>query len=223
MKHESQSVDAVNAASRIREGVSALMDGEAEELELRRLLSGEHASSVNETWQRYHQVRDVLRGHHEVEPFRQLDISLQVSAAIAEENGSNQIDDKSRRRPAWLRPVAGFAVAASVAAGLVVSIQATNQSLPGALPEVSSAPIASNRAYPVAGNSMQAAAGSAPRAVVNYPTQQLPVATLATQSTANQEAQQHLEKYLLRHTENAALNTGQGVMTFARVASFEVE
>lgn len=218
MKQDSPSVDSANAAVRIRESVSALMDGEAEELELRRVLAGENADAVNVSWQRYHQVRDTLRGHQEVAAFRHMDISQQVRAAIAAEPVVGET-----RRVSWLRPLAGFAVAASVAAGLVVSVQSTQQTLPGAVPEVENTVVASNRAYPVAGNSMQAAVGSAPRAVVNYSGQQLPVAALATQSAANQEAQQHLEKYLLRHTENAALNTGQGVMTFARVASFEVE
>lgn len=213
-----QNTGAGQASSRIRESVSALMDGEAQELELRRLLAEEHTEEVDQCWQSFHQVRDVLQGSSTEASFRHLDISSQVRLAIAEESVSSPA-----RRPSWLRPVAGFAVAASVAAGLVISVQSTNPVAPGALPAIENTTLAGNRAYPVAGSSMQAASGPTPRGVINYSAQSLPVASVATQSPGNREAQQQLEKYLLRHTESAALTSGQGVMNFARVANFDVE
>jgi sigma-E factor negative regulatory protein RseA len=39
----------------------------------------------------------------------------------------------------------------------------------------------------------------------------------------NAIARDRLRRYLLPHTEEAALNAPQGMMPFARVASFEVE
>ena len=36
-------------------------------------------------------------------------------------------------------------------------------------------------------------------------------------------AEQRLNRYMLQHTEQSALNNGQGMINFARVASFEVE
>ena len=210
-------MDSVNA--RIRESLSALMDGEAEELELRRILSAEHSELVNERWQSYHMVRSAMHNDGEGLAFRHLDISQQVAAAIAEEQPLKVGNSRT-----WLRPVAGFAVAASVAVAVVVGVQDMGQVQPGVAAPAEGIPaVASSRVYPVAGSSLQAAAGSAPETVVTYHNTQLPGAIAVSQAAAEKEADKSLEKYFLRHTENAALNNGQGMMPFARVVSFESE
>ena len=40
---------------------------------------------------------------------------------------------------------------------------------------------------------------------------------------ADQLAQQRLQQYLLRHAERAALNNGQGVISFAKVSQLSAE
>ena len=48
-------------SERLRESVSALMDGEAGELELRRLLTDSDELSVRSSWQSYHRLQVVLK------------------------------------------------------------------------------------------------------------------------------------------------------------------
>ncbi len=213
--------DAVD--ERFGEAVSALMDGEARELELRQLLAGERREAVNQCWQRFQLTREVMHKDRSTRGVRHLDISQQIQEALAGEALPRRMP-----HPAWLKPVAGFAVAASVALGLVVGLQGVNQTMPGTpAPAASNASstVASNRVYPLAGSSMQAAAGdrSQTATTATYRTGALPGAMAASSAAAEREAQQRLDKYLLRHTENAVLNNSQGVISFARVTSFEAE
>jgi len=64
----------------LKESLSALMDEEANELELQRILSSEDNDEINECWTSYHLVRDVLRqGNSEL---AHIDVSNVVSAAL---------------------------------------------------------------------------------------------------------------------------------------------
>ena len=202
----------------LRESVSALMDGEADELELRRLLAADNSDKVNSSWSSYHLVRDTLQNTEEGSEFLHLDISQQVSRAIAEE-GTSIVESSDQSNP-WWKPAAGFAVAASVAVVVVFGVQTADQSNPGLDSNsivASSQPVSSNRVYPVQAASMQASSTGA----VSLSSSELPGDNAATKAAADLEAQKRLEKYILRHTERAALNNGQGVISFARVASFE--
>jgi len=68
---------------RLKESISALMDDEANELELQRVLSHADQDELLDTWKTYHRVQSVL--HHEQEDFLAIDISQSVSQAIAQE------------------------------------------------------------------------------------------------------------------------------------------
>lgn len=229
-------------SSQVRESLSALMDGEAEELELRRLLdekSAEHSEYVDETWSRYQLIRESMHGigqgaghtnEYSAEQdtaFRQLDISQQVAQAIRDEQPAVAAPDLSRDTDqttgsSWLKPVAGFAVAASVAMAVVVGVQSVQQTTPGVnAPATVQAQVAS-RVYPVVGNSLRAADGTSQQ-LNRYANTTLPDGFAARQAAADLEAQRRLDQYMLRHTERAALNNNQGMMSFARVASFEAE
>lgn len=223
MKQNSQSGSRAEssavATQRIRESVSALMDGEARELELRQVLADANRDVVDASWRRYHLVRQAFGSGEQAGSFLHLDISARVSDAIAA-----QAPAAASLHRWWLKPVAGFAVAASVAAGVVITVQRGDQVLPGADMTLESTPaVASNRAYPLDGASMKASTNAGPGAVVNYPVVQLPGAIAASDKAADAEARRQLDKYLLRHTESAALNNTQGMISFARVASFESE
>lgn len=208
----------------LQESISALMDGEADELELRRILSTAHSDEDNDaisrTWSRYHLARDAMHNTEQEAEFRHLDISRQVSMAIGQETVSVP---KQQVLAQWWKPAAGFAVAASVAAAVVFGVQSVEQTVPGfnhGLPSAGQATVAS-RVYPVRGVSMQASAGDVSNRVRYQAFDQLPGDIDGSRAAADLEAQKRLQKYMLRHTENAALNNGQGMMSFARVASFE--
>jgi sigma-E factor negative regulatory protein RseA len=100
-------------SDRIREAVSAFMDGEADELTVRRLLTQEDATIVRSGWSEYHRQRRIFQGNDL--RFENMDVSISVMTALADEPVYSQRDQR-----VWLKPVAGLAVAASVAAVVVV-------------------------------------------------------------------------------------------------------
>lgn len=232
-------------SDQIRESLSALMDGEAEEFELRKVLASDSESAVDNTWARYHMVRDVLLDDAQSSAFRHMDISSQVSMAIREEahvSPDSNFEETANNQALgfggapsqvaampWWRPAAGFAVAASVAMAVVVGVQSLSPGLSISDPSMLSAAntaqngqqtISTSRVYPVSGASMQASGNGK---IARYGVTELPGDIAASRAAADLEAKKRLEKFMLRHTESAALNNGQGVISFARVASFESE
>ena len=198
-------------SDRLRESVSALVDGEADELELRRLLASDD-EVVRTAWRDFHVVRDSISGVDM--RFAQFDISQRVQAALA-----GEIISAPSLTARWWRPVASFAVAASVATVVAVGARHFNSDIggeaiaqtPTVSPVVASS-MAAGRVYPAP---MQPVVGNVPvSATMTSPLQ--PVSL-----DPDQLAQQRLQQYLLRHSERAALNNGQGVITFARVPQLD--
>lgn len=187
----------------IRESLSAMMDGEADELELRRVL---RSDGVRDEWAALHRNQQLM---HDAElPFPKLDISARVMAAIDAEPELGK-----RRLAPWRQALSGFAVAASVAA--VVVFAGSERMLGGGVNMVagaSDAAVTSGRVYPAqmspaarGGVAVSAAAGAAPN----------------MSPAVKSEADKRFEMLLRKHTERASLNNGQGVVSYARVVSQE--
>jgi sigma-E factor negative regulatory protein RseA len=100
--------------------VSAVMDGEADELELRRVLAavGEDPA-LRERWARYQLARDVM---HRQAVMPKLDLAAGVAAAIAAEDAQAPVAKPMR---SW-RQVARLAVAASVTLAVLVGVRFYN-------------------------------------------------------------------------------------------------
>jgi sigma-E factor negative regulatory protein RseA len=192
----------------MRESLSALLDDEADELELQRVLAriGDDPE-LRRTWFRYAAARSVVAGHRL--DHLNLDISGRVRDAIAREEAV-AAPAGGRLGQRLLRPLASFAIAASVAAVVVVG----GQQLAG-LEGVST-------------EGGQAVAGSvSPIGLVNslgatsvqasYGTQPLPVLQPATRTAYQELARQRMRKYGQEHAEQAALNSPHGLIPFARV------
>ena len=191
-------------SEQLRESLSALMDDEANELEVERLLremSG--AESLRQTWARYHIARDSMKGqsigHHGI------DLSARVREAVAQEKQS--LGSAAQR---WLRPAASFAVAASVAATVVLGGQQLSQ-------QGAADPAQADRVM----------AGMAPVGMVNtlgatpvrasYGSQAVPALRPASHTAYRELARLRLKQFGQAHAEQAALNTPQGLIPFARV------
>ncbi|WP_116365162.1 sigma-E factor negative regulatory protein [Parahaliea mediterranea] len=189
---------------RMRESLSALMDGEADELELERVLKqiGEDGE-LRATWVRYHAVQAVI-GKQAV-PDLSIDISAGVRDAIAQPATTG-----SRRWQGLLRPVAGFAVAASVATTVVLGGQQL-ASLNGS-PATAEADVAMGMAPVGLVNSLGATSVRA-----SFGTQSVPVLQPATGTAYSELARQRMQRFAQEHAEQAALNTPQGMLPFARV------
>lgn len=106
-------------SDKLRESVSALIDGEADELELRRLLAAEDFDTVRQTWSDFHRSRGALFGVNA--SIAQLDISGRVQSAL--ETEVQEAGATAARAPHWWRPVTSVAVAASMAAVVVVGMR----------------------------------------------------------------------------------------------------
>jgi sigma-E factor negative regulatory protein RseA len=196
----------------IRESLSALMDGEANELEIQRLLKHADAESLRSTWMRYHLVRHTLREGSAA--YTYIDVSAGVMAALSGEPG---IDIKPVARwKNFLQPAASFAVAASVFAAVLVGSQFYG--LLGAGGDAGGAPELAARVSTV--GMVNTLGGSAVRAGYASPALK-PAQT--RYADYDKMARQRLQRYMLSHTEEASLNAPQGMMPYARVATFKVE
>ena len=194
-------------SEKLRESLSALMDDEANELELQRLLKqmGEEPE-LRHTWMRYQAARTALHGHETAH--LQLDISARVREAVDADNSAHPARGLKDR---LLRPVASFAVAASVAATVVIGGQQLAQ-VSGADPYEVRA-VASGGVSPVGlVNSLGATTVQA-----SYGTRAVPVLQPATGTAYQQLARQRMQLYMQEHAEHAALNSPHGLIPFARV------
>ncbi|MBB3045996.1 sigma-E factor negative regulatory protein RseA [Litorivivens lipolytica] len=183
----------------LRESLSALMDGEASELELRRVLR-DAKDDDSAFWGRMHRQRSAMQGDA---TFSGLDISARVSAAIADEA---PLVASARD---WRKPLAGFAVAASVAAMVVFGLGG-GSSQPAA-PQMAEAPAAqSGRVYLASPATNATGAVTASAANVTVP---------LYRQVDDEQSRERFERFLRQHTERAALNSGQGMVTYARMVS----
>lgn len=112
------------------ESLSALVDNEATELELQRLLKASQTDSeVRAKWGRYQIASAAIR--QDLPAMAASDFAARVSAAIEAEDAHRQeapaapakaADDKQR----WWQNIGRFAVAASVAGGVLLFAQTYN-------------------------------------------------------------------------------------------------
>lgn len=206
--------------SRLQESLSALMDGEASELELHRLLKAmETDGELRQCWLNYHLASGAVRG--ELHPHPLVDLSVSISAAIAEE----PVHGARRQGLGRLwRATGKVAVAASVAAAVLVVTQqfqplpetqmaktASAGSAAGVVPSGFAAPDLSARTVNVSSGPAYAP-GVADRPVVVY------VPDAQEQQARKQLIEDHLNMLMLEHADNAARNGSQGLMPYARLS-----
>ena len=188
----------------LRESLSALMDGEASELELRRLMRDSDDGDAA-YWGRLHRQRSALLG----EPtFSGMDISARVSSAIASEAPLALASTRG-----WRKPLGGFAVAASVAALVVFGLGGGSPAQ--VTPQVAEAPVVQNgRVYLASPAPSVAGTVTASAAGVTVP---------RYQQVDDEQSRERFERFLRQHTERAARNSGQGMVTYARLVNHGAE
>ncbi|MEO4047463.1 RseA family anti-sigma factor [Pseudomonas sp. CAU 1711] len=186
----------------LQESLSAVMDNEADELELRRVLAaaGEDAE-LRGTWSRYQIARAVM--HKELlEP--RLDIASAVSAALADE----AVPGKAASAP-W-RSLGRVAVAASVTLAVLAGVRFYNQD------ELAANQLAQQGAAP----SLTLPQVQGPAVLAGYSegaaVQQGPV-----QPSSSGWHEQRLPSYLRQHAQQAAASGADSALPYARAASLE--
>ncbi|NQD78884.1 RNA polymerase subunit sigma [Pseudomonas sp. CrR14] len=105
----------------LQESLSAVMDNEADELELRRVLGASNDAEMRATWSRYQVARAVM---HKDLLVPQLDIAAAVSAALADD-ATPAAEQKVVRGP-W-RSLGRVAVAATVTVAVLAGVRFYNE------------------------------------------------------------------------------------------------
>ncbi|WP_417517131.1 sigma-E factor negative regulatory protein [Marinobacter sp.] len=181
---------------RLRETLSAMMDDEADELSVRRLLSHEEQSDVRAQWQRWQGIHDLMhRGHS---PAEGVDVSAAVREALDGRTRS-QVSTAPQNREAprhWQWPAV-----AMVAAALLLGFGAGAGWDSGELSrnDLVSAPAAK---MPVVESAVEGA----------------PVQEIALQGLDEQQWE-YMSRYLLEHAQHNSVGAGQGSVGYARLVS----
>jgi len=187
------------------ESLSALMDGELDELTMRRLLNEmDNDPTIKAQWARMHLMRDAIKG--DVSPFAHMDISQGVSMALESEPAMHT----SATQKPWLKAVTGLSVAASVAFAVVVGARFNplmdSSSVDAQLADKTKVEIVTPDVSKFRSPSMIA---QAPNGIENVDEKEL------------QQAQERLNSYLKQHAQDSAIGQGRTAMPFARVVNFE--
>lgn len=190
----------------LQESLSAVMDNEADELELRRVLNAVDDNETRATWSRYQVARAAM---HKELLLPKLDIAAAVSAALADEATPVKV-----ARGPW-RSLGRLAVAASVTVAVLAGVRLYNQD------DISGAQLAAQQ--PVQqGVTVPQVQG--PAVLAGYtesaeqPTGPMANGVLQSQSGWQDE---RLPGYLRQHAQEAAVEGTESALPYARAASLE--
>ena len=224
-----------NARERLKESLSVSLDGQASELELRRVLDGiSNDDSLRALAGRYQLIGDAVRG--KTNKFAGVDISRGVMAAIEQDedipaqsaNDGAEVNGRAANSPEgglaqrFWRSLGNMAVAASVAAAVIIGVRTSNLAPEAPLlaehePTVLSQPVQLAQSglnnYGVA----SVRAGNNSESRDNITPEQLAFA----QKLANQATRERFRAYALQHAELSAVGGAQSVLSFARLTSFD--
>lgn len=193
----------------LRETLSAVMDNEAEELELRRALAASGEPDVQATWSRYQIARAAMRGEYFAPG---LNIAAGVSAALADEPAPAPA---RTMQPLW-RSVGRVAIAASVTVAVLAGVRFYNQDGLG-----DTAQMAQQGVQPTLPASSSAPMVQGPAVLAGYSTSG-EAATLAV--PVDHEVQLAEDQRLLDYVRQHARQAGTGAestLPNARAASLE--
>jgi sigma-E factor negative regulatory protein RseA len=217
-----------NRPQTLAESISALMDNQASELELQRILkASEQDAEVKATWSRYQIASAVLRG--EQAPVIASDFAARISAAIdAEETLVSQPAPVAKQvQQGWFYQLGRVALVASVAGGMVLGVNQLNgtdqvSSQIATNTVIAPAPVEATATLPSGINgpvlntrtvAMQTGYETRPqenRRVMFQPRQ-------AGTTVSDDEVSRYVNQMIKAHSDNAAMNSGQGVLPYARV------
>ncbi|MCP2022890.1 sigma-E factor negative regulatory protein [Pseudomonas laurylsulfatiphila] len=188
----------------LQESLSAVMDNEADELELRRVLNACDDVETRDTWARYQIARAVM---HKDLLLPRLDIAAAVSAALADEASPA----KASRGP-W-RSLGRLAVAASVTLAVLAGVRLYNQD------EIAGAELAQQSAQPA----LAVPQVKGPAVLAGYNESSEATGPMANGVLQGQPGwhDQRLPGYLRQHAQQAALKGTESALPYARAASLE--
>lgn len=179
---------------KVNEQLSAFADGELPEQEHEFLIRQlTHNQDLLGKWGRYHLIRDAMQNHLPVHVDGGL--SERISVAMEDEPEHLQVGETPPVKQ-WTRPLAGFAVAASVAVMAVLGLQ--NLSQPGGTPVLPQLARIQPQASPL-----------------------LPASSNGLHWNAQPAIASRLNGYLVNHNESVSSTQLQGMLHYARIAGYE--
>lgn len=200
------------------EKISALLDGELSEFEFRSVLKDLEADeSRRKRLERYQLTSDALQRN--LPPAIDPQFSSRIMQALDNEPAilaprtTPVLESETVNNP-WKRRFAGFAVAASVAMMAVFGVQTMNQHNP-AMDPLAGQPMAQLATPKLATPLPTPVPAQQFAQVVEHKTPSSPV-----DAAHERFVSQHLNKYLVDHSQRAAQARVQGVMPYARIITY---
>ncbi|MDP0563502.1 MAG: sigma-E factor negative regulatory protein [Candidatus Endonucleobacter sp. (ex Gigantidas childressi)] len=225
----------ISAKDRLSESLSVVLDGQASEFELRRVLDGiSNDEELRQAAFRYQRIGDVIRG--DADKFADVDLSGRVMTAIGTDSKNKTSNNKFRRSVwddvksswifrNWYSYVSGGAVAASVVLAVVMSFRNYNDQPSEELLADESSSIFSG----ILSDPAQVGSNyyGVPGILASYHSQQKENVSeerlINTRSAVDQAVRSRFLGYALQHAELAAMSTSLWILPFARLTGADVE
>ena len=200
----------------LKQSLSALIDNEADELELRRVLNASNDPELRASWSRYQIARAAMHN----EPFSaKIDLSASIMAAIdAEpelsveqpEQQETAVRNIKSGRFSW---VSRLEVAASVTLAVLCGVRFYNQDAV----QQEALMAKTEQRLPAVGNSEQ----HSPVVLASYSAQgkKAPIAQAVSEQSSWYELR--LPSYLRQHAQQTSMNKTESGLPYARAASLE--
>lgn len=224
----------IKANDSLKESLSALMDDQASELEIRRVLKAidepsELSDELRKQWANHQLIGSAIRNETPAVPYT--DISQSIRQAV-EQEPAYKIPSSSQN--SWFGKLGRMAIAAS-AAGLVVMVS----QLSGLNGDVATDTLANNTSVPVASSDnfepvslpagfrapdVSARTVSAHRSLQpsEPPLVKRAQRVAVIKQAPSPEIQAYIQQIMQLHAKNSSANTGRGVLSYARVPANEV-
>lgn len=221
---------------RLRESVSATLDGNASEMELQRVLTGiKNDDGLRSLVGRYQLIGDAIRG--QANPYANVDISQRVISVIdSDERDASDVtqpsaanDNKAVPNPKNLSAIekswsllGKSAVAASVVFAVILSVRTSNHSVDVPIIAVNE-PSTLTQPLQLMQTSDNGFGAASIRAGYNSKSHDsvTPEQLAYAQRIADRATHERFHAYVLQHAELAAMGHGQSVLSFARLTSFD--
>lgn len=197
---------------RLKEVLSAMLDDEADEFSIQRVMRQAKSGSVQGQWHRWQQMRALM--HDDERAFAQMDVSASIRERLDGQAGNTK-PPRLRRTVSSIRRNSPWAAAAMILLAMGVGFGAGFQWHGNS--GQGSADMRPFTAPADAGSSAMIYRGS--RFVPTAAEQRESAVPSIVLSKLDQAQRNQLSSYLLRHAQHNSVGSGRSAVGFARVAS----
>ena len=206
----------------LNESLSQLMDGETEDADGRIIDDLLHNPGRRDTWWRYHLIADVLR--HDTELLAHRNLAGRISAALEAEPFILAPRPLWQRN--WVKPVAGFAIAASVAVVAILGLQQSSMVTTDSVSQMPQTVARTSVQIPETVSRPIQELTQIPTPIVRHFKPQAQLASVETReeeiSPVSSPVYSRMNSYLLNYNEYRSTETQmQGMLPYVRIIAHE--